>query len=158
MPWDLARFYPLRRQGAFEESCSAHWTISATAHPCGRLSISVCKMEVGLSICLHLQMSDMIAQHEFGRMRIQESLSSQVGHVGATKMVGEQRQRHDERHVAGCVRLDERQQLGAITLIQRVLEITEHVLEHIAVPARSGHGQERLHEPCRVLRLQRGAR
>jgi len=54
--------------------------------------------------------------------------------------------------------VDERQQLSAITLVQRVLEVAEHVLEHIAVPARRGHGPERLHEPCRVLRVQRGAR
>jgi hypothetical protein len=47
-------------------------------------------------------------------MRTQVDLSGQVGHVVAPEVVREQRQRNDERHLAGRVRLDERQQLRAI--------------------------------------------
>jgi hypothetical protein len=64
----------------------------------------------------------------------------------APEVVSEQRQWNDERHLAGRVRLDERQQLSAIALFERVLEIAKHVPEHVAVPARRGDCPERLHE------------
>ena len=63
---------------------------------------------------VHLAASDVVAQHELGRMRTQVDLSGQIGHVVASEVVREQRQRNDERLWAGRVRLDERQQLGAI--------------------------------------------
>jgi hypothetical protein len=68
-----------------------------------------------------LAASDAVAQHELGRMRTQVDLSGQLGHVVAPEVVREQRQRTDERHLAGRVRLDERQQLGAIALFECVL-------------------------------------
>jgi hypothetical protein len=95
---------------------------------------------------LHLAASDVVARHELGRMRTQVDLSGQVGHVVAPEVVREQRQRHDERHLAGPIRLDERQQLGAIALFERVLEVAQHVPEHVAVPAWRGDCPERLHE------------
>ena len=65
----------------------------------------------------------------------------------APEVVREQREGHDERHLTGRVRLDERQQLGAIALFERVLEVAKHVPEHVAVPTRRGDGPKRLHEP-----------
>jgi hypothetical protein len=79
-------------------------------------------------------------------MRTQVDLSGQVGHVVAPEVVREQRQRNDEWHLAGRVGVDELQQLGAIALFERVLEVAEHVAEHVAVPARRSDCPERLHE------------
>ena len=54
----------------------------------------------------------------------------------ASEVVREQRQRNDERHLAGRVRLDERQQLGAIAWFERVLEVAEQCRS--TLPCRRG--------------------
>ena len=81
-------------------------------------------------------------------------------------MVPDERDRHDQRHEAVAVVLDERQQLRARVGVELVAEVAGDVLQHVRVtrrlwrPATSASMNARSYSPCSVRagRLLRAAR
>ena len=54
--------------------------------------------------------------------------------------MGEQCQRHHQRHTAAGIVLDEGEQFGPAVAVESLLEVAEHVLQHVGLPARRGDG------------------
>ena len=52
--------------------------------------------------------------------------------------MAEERERHDQRHPPDAWSSMSAEQLGAALAVERVLEVAEHVLQHIRLPARRG--------------------
>ena len=69
-----------------------------------------------------LNVSDVIAQHQFLRMRLEIPLAGEVGRVVHADVVPQQSDRDDEWHEAGAVVLDGGKQLGFRRAVETVLE------------------------------------
>ena len=66
-------------------------------------------------------------------------------------MVLDQGERHDQRHEAAPVVVDQVRQLGALGAVQLALEEASQVLQHVRVPRARGPNRERLHQERAVL-------
>ena len=84
-------------------------------------------------------------RHQLDRMRPQIDLVSQIQYPAAPDVMGEQRERHHQRHTPTGIVPDVREQFGPALAVKRLLEVPEHVLQHVGVPARRGEGTERRH-------------
>ena len=83
-------------------------------------------------------------------MWLEIQLAGEVGHVVHADIVPQQRDRDDEGHEAGAVVLDGGKQLGFRRAVETVLEIPNHVLKDVRVPASCGDRRECGHEPFGV--------
>ena len=78
--------------------------------------------------------SDVVAQHQLARMRLQIDLTFEVGDVVDADVMADERDRHDERHEPASVLVDARGELLSRIRIYELLEVTGHVREHVGVP------------------------
>ncbi len=100
------------------------------------------------------QVSDVIAEHQLLRVWLEIQLAGEVGHVVDADVVPQQRDRDDERHEAGAVVLDGGKQLGFGRAVETILEVPNHVLKDVRVPASCGDRRERGHELFGVRALE----
>ena len=66
--------------------------------------------------------SHVVPQHQLDRMRLQIDLVGQIRHPAAPDVMGEQRERHHQRHTPAAVVLDESEQFGPALAVAWWLE------------------------------------
>ena len=71
-------------------------------------------------------------------MRLEESLALEIRDAVGARVVGEQRDRHHQRHDAAPVVADQSGELGARGRVEPLLQVPGRVLEHVGVARSRG--------------------